>query len=178
MPFLRYYTVFNIEQAEGVEVPKDEPLPELSPIAECERIAERMPNPPKIEFDGGNRAFYRPLNDSVHLPLRKVFLSAEEYYSTLFHELVHSTGHGSRLNRPGIQDVNFGSEKYSKEELIAEIGAAFLCGTTGIEKKTIQNSAAYVQNWLNALKDDKKLVVLAAAQAQKAVDYVTGQSPS
>jgi antirestriction protein ArdC len=111
----------------------------------------------------------------VHLPALTVFNSTEEHYSTLYHELVHSTGHKTRLDRTGIKDINFGSETYSKEELIAEIGSAFLCGMTGIENKTLNNSSAYIAGWLKKLKDDKKLVVMAAAQAQKAVDHITNE---
>lgn len=106
------------------------------------------------------------------MPNRVQFENEEEYYSTLFHEATHSTGHKSRLNRPGMEHISFGSEIYSKEELIAEMGAAFLCTQTGIEHATIKNSAAYIQNWLEHLRNDKKLVLQAAQKAQKAVDYI------
>ena len=106
------------------------------------------------------------------MPNRIPFENEEEYYSTLFHEATHSTGHKSRLNRPGMEHISFGSEVYSKEELIAEMGAAFLCTQTGIEHATIKNSAAYIQNWLEHLRNDKKLVLQAAQKAQKAVDYI------
>ena len=106
------------------------------------------------------------------MPPRVQFENEEEYYSTLFHEIVHSTGHKSRLNRPGMENIEFGSETYSKEELIAEMGAAFLCAYSGIEQATIHNSTAYIQNWLEHLKNDKKLVIQAAQKAQKAVDYI------
>ena len=103
------------------------------------------------------------------------FDSPEAYYSTLFHELTHSTGHASRVGREGIEKLNtFGSESYSKEELIAEMGAAMLCGIAGIERKTLSNSAAYLQSWINVLKSDSRMVVSAASQAQKAADYIQG----
>ncbi len=122
-----------------------------------------------------SRAYYSPLTDSVHLPMQTKFESAEGYYGTLFHELVHSTGHAKRLARKGVVDITgFGTESYSQEELVAEIGAAFLCGTTGVDTGTVENSASYIAGWLKSLKDDKKLVVVAAAQAQRAVDYITG----
>jgi antirestriction protein ArdC len=106
------------------------------------------------------------------MPRFDSFDTAEEYYSTLFHETIHATGHQSRLNRLNNNVSRFGNGEYSKEELVAEMGAAFLCGFVGIENITLNNSAAYIQGWLNALKDDKKLVIMAAAQAQKAADYI------
>jgi len=109
------------------------------------------------------------------MPDRERFTGEDEYFSVLFHELTHSTGHASRLNRPTITEANgFGSQEYSKEELIAEMGAAFLCGVAGIGERTLNNSAAYLQNWLEALQNDKKLIVQAAAQAQKAADFILG----
>ena len=111
------------------------------------------------------------------MPKERLFESAEEYYSTLFHELTHSTGHQKRLNRSTLTDLcPFGSTNYSKEELVAEMGAAMLAGHAGIENKVVDNSAAYIGGWLSRLKSDKKLAVHAAAQAQKAVDHILGQS--
>jgi antirestriction protein ArdC len=100
----------------------------------------------------------------------------EFFYSVLFHELGHSTGHKSRLARKDFCEASFGSETYSKEELVAEMTAAFLCGVNQIELKTIDNSAAYIKSWLKKLKDDPKMVVLAAAQAQKAADYILNKN--
>jgi antirestriction protein ArdC len=135
-----------------------------------------MPNPPHIGFDGGDRAFYRPLTDSIHLPKRDSFDSAGEYYSTLFHELGHNTGHPSRLNRPTLAEVApFGSETYSREELIAEFAAAFLCGQADIQT-TIDNSASYIHGWLKKLRSDKKLAIIGASQGQKAAGYIMGQT--
>ena len=110
------------------------------------------------------------------MPPRGAFKSEAGYYSTLFHELTHSTGHASRLNRKTITEkTGFGSEDYSKEELIAELGAAFLCGFTGVEQKTIENSAAYIASWRAKLTEDKRLIISAAAQAQRAADFILGR---
>jgi antirestriction protein ArdC len=168
---LRYYTVFNVEQCDGITASGSEKV--NNPIAECERIVAGMPNPPAMAQDA--RAWYRPANDTVGIPSRQAFGSAEEYYSTLFHELTHSTGHPSRIGREGIEKLNtFGSESYSKEELIAEMGAAMLAGIAGIERKTLANSAAYLKSWIDVLKSDSRMVVFAASQAQKAADYIQG----
>ena len=130
-----------------------------------------MPNSPGFEQD--SRACYWPSTDTVGMPARTVFDSAEGYYSTLFHELTHSTGHSSRVGRDGILNHNpFGSDDYSKEELVAEMGAAMLCGVAGIESQTLDNSAAYLQTWINRLQSDSRLIVSAASQAQKAADYI------
>jgi antirestriction protein ArdC len=110
--------------------------------------------------------------DSVQLPEAGWFGKVEDYYSTAFHELVHATGHESRLDRPEIGSSRFGSEPYSKEELTAEMGAAMLCGVAGISPATVDQSASYIANWLKALKDDRKLLVGAAGKAQKAADYI------
>ena len=173
-PLLRYYTVFNVAQTEGVEIPKAG-VRESNSIDECERIVSGMPNPPKIAF-GGNQAFYVPSRDLITLPVRKRFDSAEEFYSTLLHEMVHSTGHASRLNRKGINEsgVGFGSETYSQEELVAEIGSSFLNAKAGIIGRTIENSASYIANWLSVLRSDKRMITLAAGAAQKASDYILG----
>jgi antirestriction protein ArdC len=166
---LRYYTVFNLEQCEGIKSP--EPARVINPIEQCESIVKSMPNPPGFEQD--SQACYRPSTDTVGMPARSAFHSAEEYYSTLFHELTHSTGHPSRVGREGIMNHNpFGGEDYSKEELVAEMGAAMLCGVAAIESQTLGNSAAYLQSWINKLRSDSRLIVSAASQAQKAADYI------
>jgi antirestriction protein ArdC len=168
---LRYYTVFNVEQCDGIKAPGSDKV--NNPIEECERIVAGMPNSPAMVQDA--RAWYRPANDTVGIPSRQAFGSAEEYYSTLFHELTHSTGHPLRIGREGIEMLNtFGSESYSKEELIAEMGAAMLAGIAGIERRTLANSAAYLQSWIEVLKSDSRMVVFAASQAQKAADYIQG----
>jgi len=173
-PFLlRFYRVFNVEQTEGIadKLGLTGASPRVADLAQCEAIVSGMPNPPAREQS--DRAWYRPSTDTVGMPARGLFSSVEEYYSTLFHELTHSTGHASRVGREGIENLNeFGSESYSKEELIAEMGAAMLCGITGIAPATLQNFASYLQSWIARLRGDSKLVVSAAAQAQKAADYI------
>ena len=174
VPVLRYYTVFNTEQCENITVPPPDGFSwaEHNPIEAAEAVIHAMPNCPTIEISGA-RAYYSPSHDIVKVPELYRYEQAEEYYSTLFHELAHSTGHKSRLNREGITGKHFfGDAVYSREELIAEMTAAFLCGHTGIENATIHNSAAYIQSWINVLKGNKKLAIIAAAQAQKAADYI------
>jgi antirestriction protein ArdC len=175
-PFLlKYYRVFNVEQTEGIaeKLGLGNASPREFSIEACEKIYAQMPHAPSIEQD--SRAWYRPSTDSIGMPSKALFHSPEEYYSTLYHEMTHSTGHASRVGRDGIENLNtFGSESYSKEELIAEMGAAMLCGITGISPATIPNSASYIQCWINRLKGDSKLLVSAASQAQKAADYIQG----
>lgn len=172
---LRYYTAFNVEQCDGVKAPEAARVA-FEPIPECARIVAAMPKAPRIDH-GGSQAFYMPSADRVQVPAPEAFTSAAAYYSTLFHELTHSTGHASRLARKGISDgaLAFGSHDYSREELVAEMGAAFLCGVAGIEAETLQESSAYLGNWIKALKGDSRLAVTAAAQAQKAADFVLGR---
>ena len=174
---LRYFAVFNVEQTEGIadKLGLGNATPRVPNIEACESIVSGMPNAPRMEQS--DRAWYRPSTDCVGMPSKSLFGSAEEYYSTLFHELTHSTGHASRVGREGIEEIaQFGSESYSKEELIAEMGAAFLCGLTGIAPATIQNSAAYLQTWINRLRGDSKLLVSAASAAQKAADFIRNTS--
>jgi antirestriction protein ArdC len=171
--FLRYYTVFNLEQTEGLKALLE--LPPAFPIESAESIVRGMPNLPAFEQDF--RAAYIPSRDVVTMPSRTAFDSQEEYYSTLFHELTHATGHAKRLAREGFETPQqFGGESYSKEELIAEMGSAMLCGVAGIEQSTISNSAAYLKSWIAKLKADSKLVITAASAAQKAADYIRGES--
>ena len=171
IPMLRYYRVFNLDQVTGIKKPSLANLPVFQPIKEAEEIVSRYQQQIEVRH-GGSRAFYRPSTDAIQMPDRETFDNPEEY-STLFHEFTHSTGHKTRLNRPGIKETHFfGDEVYSKEELVAEMGAAMICGISGIENKTIKNSASYIQSWLAKLKDDKKLVVHAAAAAQKAADFI------
>jgi antirestriction protein ArdC len=178
VPVLRYFNVFNAEQVEGIEIPdavKFEPI-EFKSIETAEQIAAGYVAGPGIQHDGGQQAFYRPASDTVHLPERTRFASVEEYYSTLFHELSHSTGHSSRLDRKIDSNPKpFGSPDYGKEELVAEMSAAFLCSHAGIQPTVIENQAAYLAGWLKQLKSDKKLVVSAAGQAQRAADWIRGE---
>ena len=171
--FLRYYTVFNLEQTEGLKALLA--LPPARPIESAEVIVAGMPNAPA--FEQGFRASYTPSHDTVTMPSRTAFESQAEYYSTLFHELTHSTGHGKRLARDGFDRPQmFVSESYSREELIAEMGSAMLCGVAGIEQATVANSVAYLKSWIARLKSDSRLVVQAASAAQKAADYIRGES--
>jgi antirestriction protein ArdC len=171
--FLRYYTVFNLEQTEGLKALLR--LPPAFPIESAEEIVQGMPNP--LAFEQDSRASYIPSRDTVTMPFRTAFETQAEYYSTLFHELTHSTGHAKRLGREGVEKIQpFGSEDYSKEELVAEMGSAMLCGVAGIEQTTISNSAAYLRSWINRLKADVRLVVSAARAAQEAADYIRGES--
>jgi antirestriction protein ArdC len=175
--FTRYSRVYNTEQLEGVEVPKVKPL-ELNKterMKRCEKVLAEMPNKPEINEVKSNRAFYCPPKDNIQIPLLGQFEKAEEYYSTLFHELIHATGHDTRVHRKDVmKNSMFGSADYSKEELIAECGAAFLCSKTGIDN-TLDNSAAYIKGWLSKLKNNPKLVIEAAQAAQKGADYVLGE---
>jgi antirestriction protein ArdC len=178
IPFLRYYRVFEINtQVEGLESKRKEKTFDHDPIEKAEEIFKGYMNAPEFTFRSG-KAVYYPTFDRINCPPLKDFQIAEEYYSTLFHEMIHSTGHKSRLARPGIttQSVAFGDEVYSKEELIAEMGAAMLCGVAGIDNSTIENSASYIDSWLRVLKKDSRLVLQAAAQAQKASDYILGET--
>ena len=165
----RIYHVFNIDQCEGLDYDKGSLIPE-SPISSADEVISAYPSPPEIQL--GSHAVYFPDLDVVKIPSSDKFISQEEYYATLFHELIHSTGHPSRLNRE-LQGRHDAKQSYAEEELIAEIGSAFLCSMLEIDNSDIQqNKAAYIQSWLKALKDDKHLVVKAASQAQKAVDYI------
>lgn len=174
IPFLRYYRVFNIKDCEGIESRRKVETFDHDPIERAEKIKEGYRDCPPITFAPG-RAFYRPADDVISIPELQDFEKAEEHYSTLFHEMIHSTGHVKRLGRPGIVNLAaFDRHDYSKEELVAEIGAAMLCGLAGIEQETLDNSAAYVQGWLKKLEGDSKFIVSAASQAQKAADYIAG----
>ena len=173
----RYYTVFNVAQCEGLRIRPAEPAedqPETQPIEACEQVVTGWLGKPTIRH-GGDCASYHKVLDCVQMPEKPCFDSGEEYYSTLFHELTHSTGHPTRLNRSTLMDFErFGDHNYSREELVAELGAAFLAGYCGIENKTINNSAAYLASWLDALKNDHRMVLIAASQAQKAADLILG----
>ena len=173
-----YYKVWDInKQCTGLKSKKNIEKYEHNPIEKAEEIYKGYVNSPDYTFKSG-KAVYYPTLDKINCPPIKDFKIAEEYYSTLFHEMVHSTGHKNRLARPGVttEGVAFGDEVYSKEELVAEMGAAMLCGVAGIDNSTIENSASYIDSWLRALKNESKLVLLSAAQAQKASDYILGET--
>jgi antirestriction protein ArdC len=175
VPLLRYYRVWNVAQTEGIEVPIAEAL-DFAPIEAAERILQEMPQSPAIINQDPGKAWYDPRGDRVNLPRPESFEGPEEFYSCAYHELVHATGHQSRLGRPAVVEVaRFGGHAYSQEELVAEMGAAFLCAVAGIEQVTLENSAAYIDGWRKVIGDDPKLVVHAAAQAQKASDFILGR---
>lgn len=176
--FARTYTVFNLSQIDGLQtesLPFD--VPAFDPIAEADSVVNvymTSGNHPSLAH-GGERAFYRPSTDSVQMPARESFSNPPAYYSTLFHEFTHSTMAESRLNRKDTGHT-FGDDSYSREELLAEFGAAFLCADAGIaNEQLLANSTAYIQGWLKALKNDKTLAVVAAQQAQKACDFILGR---
>ncbi len=179
IPMLRFYSVFNIEQTEGITPPPAEETHNMfDPITRAEEIISAMPMKPDIRF-GGGRAYYSPTLDYVQLPQQHTFDTPEELANTTFHECIHATGHANRLGRKGVTETSyFGSHEYSKEELVAEMGAAFLCGYCGIEQMTLENSVAYLQGWLKALKNDRTLLVHAAAAAQKASDFILNIKPT
>lgn len=165
---LRAYTVFNVAQCTAVEAP-------LQPARRdraLDAILAGMPHPPELVHTADHAA-YRPATDTVVMPPASCFDSTEDYYATFLHELVHSTGHASRLCRPGItQGIEHGSPRYAREELVAEIGAAFLCGHAGIAPSTLDQNAAYIGHWRRVLGDHPRLVISSAASAQQAADYI------
>lgn len=174
IPMLRYYSVYHVDQCEGIEAQERQTAEITHPAADkiiadyCQR--ESL----SIHHQRGDDAYYSPSRDCVVLPLKEQFTSVPEYFGTVFHEITHSTGHSSRLNRLKAT-AHFGNEDYSREELVAEIGAAALLNYTGIEtKKSLRNNAAYVQSWLTALRNDKRMIVQASGAASKAVDLIIG----
>ena len=167
-PLVRYYKVFNLSQCEGIEV---EQAGEVQPIITCEDLIAR--NQPRV--DPGEPAYF-PSVDRITMPALERFSSSEAYYAAFFHELTHWTGHASRLSRPGITEpIRFGSERYSREELTAEMGAAFLCALTGTDVPVAENQVAYIVGWLRQIRNGSAAdVIRAAADAQRAADFLTG----
>ena len=173
IPMLRYYNVFHIDQCEGItrtnvteeQLHTDEDADSIisayldrSGVALIQRVSDE--------------AYYSPSKDCVVLPLPEQFKSMEERYSTAFHELAHSTGHQSRLDRLRAT-ARFGNESYSKEELVAEITATALMNYVGLETKgSFRNSTAYIQSWLTALRNDKRMIVSASGAASKAFHFI------
>jgi len=173
LPLLRYYNLFNLEQCEGIESPTQEVQTyQFTPTEKADQILADMKDRPDISY-GGNRASYTPVSDRVRMPYMDRFEKSEEFYSVLFHELGHSTGHKSRLARKEVMECNeFGSECYGTEELVAELTSSMLCGVAGISNQTIDLAASYIDGWLSVIKKDKRMIVMAAAQAQKAADFI------
>jgi antirestriction protein ArdC len=179
LPLLRYYNVFNLDQTEGVELPPraskliESDLPPVEVPAAVESVLAAYVGGPAIVHERGDSATYSPAQDRIRLPELDQFARPEDYAGTLFHELVHSTGHPDRLSRITAGSTQFGCELYAEEELVAEIGAQMLAATAGISLE-IERSAAYVENWLGVLKGDRGLILKAAQRAQKAVDRIMG----
>lgn len=179
VPLLRYYNVFNVEQVDGLELPprftKVDDREPVEVLDGLQTLIDGYVDAPEVHHVGGDRAYYTPSLDTITMPKREQFDSAEGYAETLLHEFVHSTGHESRLNRLD-GGACFGSESYAQEELVAEIGMAMLAQIAGINVTTEQ-TASYVQSWLKVLKDDRSLVIKAAQQAQKAVERIAPSTP-
>jgi len=173
-----YYTVFNVKQCEGIEAPADDIKTfEHSPIEECERIIAAMPNRPEIKPSFTDRICYAPSEDAVYIHGIHRFTTVERYYASLFHELAHATGHESRLNRQASdKHREFGSPDYSFEELVAEMTAAFLCAHCGIANQAFDQSASYINGWLEVFRKDTKILLEASGAAQKAADYILNRS--
>lgn len=182
VPLLRYYNVFHISQVEGIEPLSRDKLKDIEPIKEAENILRDYIKRENItlEHTAGDKAYYSPSRDLIHLPLMEQFRDASKYYSTAFHEATHSTMKKTRCNR--MEDrkgkvVAFGSDEYSKEELVAEIGSANIMNILGIEtKKSFRNSSAYIQSWLQVIKNDIRFVISASGKAEKAVKYILNEA--
>lgn len=171
---MRYYNVFSIADVEGIESKQPELQHKNYNINECEQIVNNYLDKSGVGFETKicNRAYYVPSEDRVCVPYINQFKNSQSYYGTVFHELAHSTGHESRLDRLK-STAHFGNDEYSREELVAEISSAMLCNHVGIDsKELLDNSTAYVESWIKALKNDKNMIITAAAKAQKAYDYI------
>jgi antirestriction protein ArdC len=187
VPMLKFYRVFNSEQTENVKLPKKlAALVEAAAVenkgtifdnAKAQAIVDGYEDKPQINHGAGAQAAYSPALDVINIARQQDFDTEEGYWNTLFHEFTHSTGHVDRLNRKGVAEAtHFGDAQYADEELVAEMGAAFLSAIAGVDANgsTIKNHAAYIASWKKRLTDDPKLVVSAAARAQKAADYIQG----
>lgn len=177
IPFMKGYTVFNVEQVEGLPAhyyaKPENPLP-LSERIEC--AESFMVNTQAIIHHGGNSAFYAPARDAIQLPPFEAFRDKESYYATALHELTHWTKHERRLERD-FSAKRFGDQGYAREELVAELGAAFLCADLGITPEIRDDHAAYLGHWLEVLKEDKRAIFSAAAHAQRAADFLHSLQP-
>jgi antirestriction protein ArdC len=181
-PMMRFYKVYSLCQTENVPIPKwlekrraqEGDKKEITPIEAGQQVWENYPDKPDLNH-GGSRACYSPKEDKISMPDMQDFTSSEEYYCTLFHEMAHSTGHSKCLDRLEPGTVFADLSEYSKEELVAELGASFLMAETGIEAEhTKKNNVAYIKNWLTKLDSDPKFIIQASSQAQKAVDHIKG----
>ena len=170
VPMLKHYFVFNLNDCEEVDLPapKDAlPDPQWQPCDKAQALTDTLKLTGGLHH-GGNEAFFRPSNDSIHMPEKAQFASRENYYATLLHEAIHATGHKSRLDRE--KGKRFGDHAYAYEELIAELGAAMLCAHCGLDGDL--RHAAYIESWLKALKNDKKFIISAAGKAQAGMDFL------
>ena len=180
LPSLFSFNVFNANQCEGLPekyypvIEDEDDVRDFNPVEACEEIIANYPNPPEIFHDQSDRCFYRPSSDEVHMVKPERFVSDEEYYSTFFHELIHSTGHKTREAREGVTGFNFfGSHEYSKEELVAELGSTYLCAIAGIDRSSvIKNSASYISSWKSKLEENTDWIVWAGTRASKACDHI------
>ena len=172
-PIGRFYSVYNVSQTEGLDIPKPmRELPLNQKLELCEQVVLGYQSKPVIQHKPGI-ASYVPSLDEVWMPEINAYEDSESYYSVLFHELGHSSGHRDRLNRPGVTgSIKFGSQEYSEEELVAEITANFLCAHCQIMNKVIDNSLAYISSWISELRNDKYMIIKAANQAQKAYNLI------
>lgn len=183
IPYLRTYTVFRVDDCEGIETrwqPKQGSTATISPIAQAEDTTNQYLSREciKLEHKNSGEAYYSPRQDFINVPPINNFKSSEAYYSTLLHEIIHSTGHKKRLGRfkPEERLSPFGSPDYSREELVAEMGASFLLKRLNIDTdKTLQQNSAYIQSWIRALNNDVSLIAIAASRAEKAVQFVLGE---
>ena len=178
IPFIKHSTLFNVAQCEGLIVPSNDGAisKTIDSIEACDAIVQGFKDCPQI-VEREQQAYYSLSQDLVNMPKQNTFESAQERYSVLFHELGHSTLHPKRLNRQASQNRSFfGSEDYSKEELVAEFTSSYLCAHAGIDSVTIDNSVAYLQGWVSALREKPRMLIEAAQQAQKAVDYILGKT--
>lgn len=183
IPVLRYYNVFHISDCTGIESKMDtQPKNETKPIERAEEIVNGyVTREQGLKFQNdkpSNRAYYSPVTDAVVVPMISQYKDAEEYYSTTFHELTHSTMKKSRCDREADNKMAaFGSKDYSREELVAELGAAYLCTNAQLNnEKCFRNSVGYIQGWLRALANDSKMIVWAASRAEKAARYIMGET--
>ncbi len=182
IPYLKTYTVFNVCDCEGIPsrwIPQNPIGKDNKPVDLAENTIKQYLDREKIELkhQNPNEAYYSVKYDFINIPELHNFKSSEEYYSALFHESVHSTGHRKRLQRFKENDKSspFGSPDYSREELVAEMGSSFLLKQVGIDNsRTLEQNAAYIQSWISALKNDYSLIAIAASRAEHAVEYILG----
>lgn len=182
IPVIKYYNVFRADDCDGLKFPATAPQKTTTPIEQAQEIIDGYRNPPKYTFKG-DKAFYQPASDLLNMPAIEAFNSEASYYSTFFHEAIHSTGHSKRLNRGNDTRVRDGGKKdkddYAFEELVAELGAVYLCGESGILFHTRENSAKYLHGWnsrlVGAMTDDNRFFLKASAKAQKGANHILGR---